>query len=90
MSVVNNEVERKRVKDCMQEISNSMTRIEAEREFIKEATKSICEELQLDAKLFKRMTKVYHKQNYTEEVQNDNEFQEMYEIITNQTTGIEE
>ncbi len=84
MSVFNNEVERKRIKDCMHEIHNSMTRIEGERDFIKEAKKSICEELQLDKKLFNRMIKVYHNKNFANEVQADTEFEDMYSIITGQ------
>ena len=85
MSVFNNEVERKQIRDCMQEISNSMTRIEGERDFIKEATNNICEELELDKKLFNRMVKVYHRQNFAEEVASHSEFEDLYEIVTGQT-----
>lgn len=84
MSVLNNEVERKIIKDCLQEISNSLTRIEGEREFIKEAKNEICEKLQLDKKLFNRMVKVHHKQNFANEVQENTEFEDMYSIITGQ------
>lgn len=86
MSVFNNEAERKVIKDCLQEISNSMTRIEGERDFIKEAKNKICEDLQIDKKVFSRMMKVYHKQNFAEEVATDSEFEDMYSIITGQTT----
>ncbi len=86
MSVFNNEVERKKIKDCLHEISGSLTRIEAEREFISEAKKEICEALELDKKLFNRMVKVYHKQNFATEVQADTEFEDMFSIITGQGT----
>lgn len=86
MSVFNNEVERKQIKDCLHEISNSLARIEAEREYIKEAKNEICEKLELDKKLFNRMAKVYHKQNFANEVQENTEFEDMYSIITGQGT----
>ncbi len=86
MSVETNEAERKRVRDALQEISNAMTRIEGEREFIREAKKALVDDQLVDKKVLNRMVKVYHKQNYAEERQTDNEFQDIYEIVTGQTT----
>ncbi len=86
MSVETNEVERKRVRDALQEISNAMARMEGEREFIREAKKALVDDQLVDKKVLNRMVKVYHKQNYAEERQTDNEFQDMYEIVTGQTT----
>ncbi len=86
MSVETNEAERKRVRDALQEISNAMTRIEGERDFIKEAKAKLVEDQLVDKKVLNRMVKVYHKQNYAEERQTDNEFQDIYEIVTGQTT----
>lgn len=86
MSVETNEVERKRVRDALQEISNAMARMEGEREFIRDAKKALVDDQLVDKKVLNRMVKVYHKQNYAEERQTDNEFQDMYEIVTGQTT----
>jgi hypothetical protein len=45
-----------------------MTRMEGERDYIKESTAAVAEDLQLPKKLVAKMVKVYHKQNYDEEV----------------------
>ena len=77
--------DRKEIFDCMKEISNSMTRMDGEREFIREAIKDICEKQELSKKTFRRMAKVYHKQNYNKEIEEHEEFESMYETITNST-----
>lgn len=77
---------RKAIKDCMQQISHAMTRIEGERSYIKEAITEICEEYQLSKKTFRRLAKTYHKQNFSIEVAEHQEFEQMYEEITNETT----
>jgi len=70
----------------MKEIPASMTRTEGEREFIREAIKDICDKHQLSKKTFRRMAKVYHKQNFNLELEEHEEFESMYQTITNTTT----
>jgi len=43
--IPSSEADRKRIKDCMEEISNSYLRQEAEREFVKEAIISLEDEV---------------------------------------------
>lgn len=86
MTTLSNIKDRKAVHDCMKEISDSMTRIEAERDFIKNAINDICEEQELSKKIFRKMVKVYHKQNFQQEVQTHEEFETLYETITQTTT----
>jgi len=86
MSVPSNPKDRKAIFDSMKEISNSMTRIEAERDLIKNAINDICEEQNLNKKTFRRMAKVYHKQNFRQEIEEQQEFETLYETITNTTT----
>jgi hypothetical protein len=62
-----------------------MTRTEGEREFQREAIKELCDNLELSKKTFRRMAKVYHKQNFTKEIEEHEEFETMYETITNST-----
>lgn len=78
--------DRKNILDCMVEISSAMTRIDAEREYIKEAINETCEKYELSKKTFRRMVKVYHKQNFNSELEQDQEFESMYETITKTTT----
>jgi regulator of replication initiation timing len=84
--IPSNPADRKAIYDGMKEISNSMTRIEAERDLIKNAINDICEEQNLSKKTFRKMVKVYHKQNFQQEVQSNEEFEQMYETITQTTT----
>ena len=86
MTIPSNPKDRKAIYDCMKEISNSMARIEAERDLIKNAINDICEEQNLSKKTFRRMAKVYHKQNFKQEIQEQEEFEKLYETITNTTT----
>jgi hypothetical protein len=69
----------------MKELSASMTRTEGEREFQREAIKELCDNLELSKKTFRRMARVYHKQNFTKEIEEHEEFETMYETITNST-----
>jgi regulator of replication initiation timing len=86
MTIPSSPADRKAIFDCMREISGSMTRIDAEREFIREAIKNICDEQNLSKKTFRRMAKTYHKQNFTSEVEEHEEFENLYEAITNTTS----
>ena len=86
MAVPSSPADRKAILDCMKEISGSMARIDAERDFIREAIKNICDEQNLSKKTFRRMAKTYHKQNFNSEVEEHEEFETLYQTITNTTT----
>ena len=90
MTVPSNPKDRKAIYDCMKEISNSMTRIDAERDLIKTAINDICEEQNLSKKTFRRMAKVYHKQNFKQEVEENRTFEEFYENVVETPTVIVE
>ena len=62
---ISSESDRKKLFDAIKECSDSMTRIEGEKDFIKEATKKVCEDLKLPKRLVNRLVKVYHKQRET-------------------------
>ncbi|MGA1712061.1 MAG: hypothetical protein ACO4CS_12325 [bacterium] len=86
MTLPSSPADRKAIRDALSEISGSMTRIEAERDFIKEAIANTCENFQLNKKTFRRMAKVFHKQNFTQEQQDHEEFENLYETITGTTS----
>ena len=77
---------KKAIKKVLDELSNSMTRIEAERDLIKETITDVCEEYKLNKKTFRKLARTYHKQNFSKEVADNEEFQTMYEEITGETT----
>lgn len=74
--------DRKKIFGAIREASNSMTRIEAERDLIKEIAKDVSDSFQISKKIVNKMIKTYHKQSLTQEVQQHEEFVEMYEQIT--------
>ena len=78
---ISSPADRKKIKDALHEISGSMTRIEAERDYIKEAIKELSDEFKLSKKTLSKMARVYHKQNYSQEVANHEEFEGLYETI---------
>jgi uncharacterized FlgJ-related protein len=86
MSLPQDPAARKAIKDCMVEISSSLTRIEGERDFIREAIKNISEEYQLNKKTFRKLVKTYHKQNFSNEVADHEEFEQMYQQLTGETS----
>lgn len=69
------------IKDAMFELSASMTRVEGEKSFQKEAIADLAEKTELPAKYLKKMQNLYHKQNKAE-VEGDNEvISELYEAV---------
>lgn len=87
MSIIfSNQADKKTIRDALQEISNAMTRIEGERDYIKESIKTITDRYPvISKKVFRKMIKVYHAQTYTQEVEEHEEFENLYETITTTT-----
>ena len=74
--------DKKKLKDAIQEISNSMTRMEAERDLIKEILKEQSDQFQIPKKILSKIAKTYHRQNLTQEVEDHEDFVELYEEVT--------
>ena len=74
-------IDKAKVLGCLQEISNSLTRIEAERDLIKEVLQRLQDECEIPKKLSRKLAKVYHRRNYEEEVAAQRDFQTVYETV---------
>jgi Zn-dependent M32 family carboxypeptidase len=74
--------DRKKIKDAVQEISNSMLRMEAERDLIKEIVKEVSDNHQIPRKIVAKIAKTFHKQNLTQEIADHEDFVEVYETVT--------
>jgi hypothetical protein len=85
MSLPSDSTSRKNIMSCLAELSGSMTRIEGERDFIKEAINDICEKYELNKRTFRKLAKTYHKQNFSKEVMEHKEYEDMYQQLTNET-----
>lgn len=75
--------DRQKIRDAMTEISKSMTRMEAERDLIKEAVKDVCTNYQLPNRAFRKLVSVFHKQNFNEETAAFEDFEALYETLAN-------
>ena len=74
------------LRKVIQELNDSMTRIAAEREFIKEAVKDVSEKMHLDNKVVRRMAKTYFKSTFNEESEENKMFEDFYTLVLNSGT----
>lgn len=72
---------KKAVKDFCTEMSNSMLRGEAEKDFQKEAVKALAEEHELDKGLLKKMATTYHRSNFATTKADQEAFETAYEEL---------
>jgi hypothetical protein len=86
MSQISNPADRAKIKKMLGEVSDSMTRISAERDLIKETIKEMSQEFNLSKRQLNRMAKVYHKQNFTREQEEHSEFEDLYTSIVESNT----
>lgn len=75
------DTDKQRIKSCMEEISNAYTRMEAEREFIKDAIESLSEDVDIPKKYLNKMARIYHKQNLSEAVGEMEDVEALYEAV---------
>lgn len=67
---------------ALKDMSASMARCDAERDLQKNIKGDICKELDLNKKVFTKLAKTYHKQNFDVEVATHEEFEKLYEQVT--------
>lgn len=81
--MISNPADRKKIRDALEEISNSLTRCEAERDLIKQIKDDLAEEYELPKKTVAKLARVFHKRNFQEEQAAQDEFETLYEEIVN-------
>jgi hypothetical protein len=84
--MISDPVARKKIRDALQEISNSMTRIEAERDLVKEIISAVSEEHKIKKKAISKMARIYHKQNFDQEVKEFQDLEALYDDVTGRKT----
>lgn len=82
INALSSPADREKLFKVIKECSDAMTRAEGEKDYIKESIEIISKELQLPKKLVKRLATVYHKQNFDEEVFQQDQFETLYQKIT--------
>lgn len=65
MTTISNPADKLKIKKMMGEISNSYTRIEAERDLIKDTIDALSKEYEMEKKQLRKMSRIFHKQNYS-------------------------
>lgn len=70
-----------KIKKAIKQTSDSLTRIDAEKDFIKDVGDALKVDYNMPRQLFNRLVKVYHKQNYSEESAKSEEFELLYETV---------
>lgn len=84
--------QRDRLRGVVQELSNSMARTDAEREYQKEAVEALAEEISGDdkakgKKLIRRMAKDYHKNQYHQTQDEMETYFDLYESVMNENSN---
>jgi len=73
--------DRQAIKGAMSEISNAYARMEAEREFVRDALKELEDKVDIKAKYLRKMSRIYHKQNLVELTAEMEDLEGLYEAI---------
>jgi hypothetical protein len=86
MNLISNPQEVKELQGALQEISDAMLRMDAEKELIKEIKSTVIENHKdkLTMKQLNKVVKAFYKDNFNTEVQEHQEFEVLYETITKQ------
>ena len=71
----------KRIKDALHEASAAMTRIEGERDFLKELIADLSKDTELPKPYLNKISRLYHKHNFSEVTADQEAVQELYEKI---------
>jgi len=67
-----------KVRNAIVEVSNALTRAQAERELIREIVKKIHDEEGLDKRVFRKMANVYYRGNFQDETALNEEFESTF------------
>jgi len=81
MTVISNPADQVKIKKMLSEISDSFTRIEAERDLIKETIEALSEDFAIDKKILRKMARIFHKQNYSTVEAEQEELSLLYESV---------
>ena len=82
ITIPSSEVDKKKIADCIREIDGAMTRIDAEKDFIKEAAAALQDAVGIPKKYINRMARIYHKQNLPQVTSEISDLEQLYiEVI---------
>ena len=80
--MLSNPADQKKLADAVKEMSNSMTRVDAEKDLQKNIVDTIHDELGLEKKYVKKVAQLWHKQNFAQMQTEQEEIEGLYELIS--------
>jgi len=73
--------DRAKIQSAIREMSGAMTRIESEREFIKETLVALEENFELPKKYMRKVAVTYHKQNINKVKEEFSDIEDLYAAV---------
>lgn len=73
--------DKKKLANAIKEISNSMTRMDAEKDLIKDIIQGAYEDFEIDKKHIRKLASIYHRQNMSEVKYEYDEVETLYEEL---------
>lgn len=80
--IPSNPQEREKLRAMLVEMTNSLTRIDAEKELLKETADEVSRQYELPKKLVNKLARTMHKRNYSQVAAENDSFETLYEAIT--------
>jgi len=74
--------QRGKLMHTLKETSNSLSRAEGEREYVRDAKKTLAKELGLSSKVISKLVKVHYKQSFDQEKMEQEQFEKLYLKVT--------
>ena len=74
--------DKKKIRQALQEISDSLTRMEAERDLIEDILQTVEDNYKIKKKYTRRLAKVFHKQNFNQVQRDQQDLETLYESVT--------
>jgi len=74
--------DRSKIQSALKEISASMTRMEAERDYINESLAVLQDQFELPKKYMRKVARIYHKQNINEVKSEVSDIEDIYTAVT--------
>ena len=81
ITIPSSEADKKKIADCIREIDCAMTRIDAEKDFIKEAAAALQDAVGIPKKYINRMARIYHKQNLPQVTSEISDLEQLYNEV---------
>jgi hypothetical protein len=80
--MITNPEDLKKLFNGVKEISNSMTRTDAEKDYQKDVIDRMADELSVEKKYVRKLAAIYHKQNFSIVQADNDELETLYEAMT--------